>query len=306
MTTIAIIGAGAMTREHLRAFSDIADVNILGIHSRTRAKAETLAAEFHIPHICDSIAELHDQTQADLVINTVSVGALKSVTLDCLQYNWTIFMEKPPGLNPAETAKLQTAAQGRPIFVGLNRRFLSSTQAAWEGLSQSPRYIHVQDQQDMAAVARFHPPEIVANLMYGNSIHVIDYLRFFGRGRVVEVTPIFRWTPENPGIVLASITFESGDRGLYEGIWNGPGPWSVTISTPESRWELRPLEEGTLQKRGERVRQPIDIHHWDKDFKPGFRAQAEQVIRAVRGKPHAAPTLDDAAETMRLIEAIFD
>lgn len=305
MTTIAIIGAGAMTREHLRAFSDIADVNILGIHSRTRAKAESIAAEFHIPHICDSIAELYKRTQADLVINTVSVAALKSTTIECLQHPWAIFMEKPPGMNPAETAAIQTTAQGRPVFVGLNRRFLSSSQAAWEGLSDSPRYIHVQDQQDMAAIARIHPPEVVANLMYGNSIHVIDYLRFFGRGRVVSVTPIFRWTPENPGIILASITFESGDRGLYEGIWNGPGPWSVSISTPESRWELRPLEEGTLQKRGERVRQPIDIHQWDKDFKPGFRAQAEQVIRAVRGKPHAAPTLDDAAETMRLIEAIF-
>lgn len=305
MTSVAIIGAGAMTREHLRAFSDIADVSILGIHSRTRAKAESLAAQFNIPHICDSVAELYERTQADLVINTVSVAALKSTTIDCLQYPWTIFMEKPPGMNPAETAELQATAQSRIIFVGLNRRFLSSTQAAWEGLSESPRFIHVQDQQDIQAVARIHPPEIVANLMFGNSIHLIDYLRFFGRGKLLNITPIFRWTPDNPGIVLASIEFESGDRGLYEGIWNGPGPWSVTISTPESRWELRPLEEGTLQKRGERVRQPINIHHWDKDFKPGFRAQAEQVIRAVRGEPNTAPTLDQAAETMRLIEGIF-
>jgi predicted dehydrogenase len=305
MTTIAIIGAGAMAREHLRAFSDIAGVSLRGIFSRTRSKAETLAAEFSIPQVCDAVDDLYERTQADLVINAASAGALKPTTLDCLRYPWLIFMEKPPGLNVQETRELQAAADGRTVLVGLNRRFLSSTRAVLAGLSDSPRHIHVHDQQDLEMAARLHPPEIVANWMYGNSIHLVDYLRFLGRGQIVSVTPVFPWHPANPGVVVAGIQFEQGDTGIYEGIWNGPGPWGVSVSTPEARWELRPLEEGTLQKRGERVRSPIDIHPWDKTFKPGFRAQAEQVICAVRGEPLTVPTLHDAAETMRLIEAIF-
>lgn len=307
MLQIAILGAGAMAREHIRAFADVPDVKIAGISSRTRAKAEALAAEFNIPHVCDSIAELYERTQADVVVVAVSADTLKDVTISCLPYPWLMFIEKPPGLNFAETAVLQTAAQGKPVYVGLNRRFLSSTQAALADLDNQPgqRHILVQDQQDVRLLARVHPPHIVANLMYGNSIHLFDYLPLFGRGAITAITPIFRWDAANPGIVAASITFDSGDNGLYQGIWNGPGPWAVSISTPDARWEMRPLETANVQRRGERTRTEAEIHAWDKAFKPGFRLQAEQVIRAARGEPNELPTLDDAAATMRLIAEIF-
>ncbi len=36
-TRVAVIGAGAMVREHVRAFAAVADVAIAGIYSRTRA-----------------------------------------------------------------------------------------------------------------------------------------------------------------------------------------------------------------------------------------------------------------------------
>ena len=44
ITKIAIIGAGYMAEEHIRAFSDIEDVVVAGIFSRTRSKAEPLQA----------------------------------------------------------------------------------------------------------------------------------------------------------------------------------------------------------------------------------------------------------------------
>ena len=43
-TRVAIVGAGAMAREHIRAFADVPRVTVCGIHSRTREKAEKLAA----------------------------------------------------------------------------------------------------------------------------------------------------------------------------------------------------------------------------------------------------------------------
>ena len=59
MTTVAIIGAGAMARQHIKAFADLPGVTVAGIHSRTRAKAEALAAEYQIAHVCDLVDELH-------------------------------------------------------------------------------------------------------------------------------------------------------------------------------------------------------------------------------------------------------
>ena len=105
--------------------------------------------------------------------------------------------------------------------------------------------------------------------------------------------------------MLAKIQFESGDLGLYEGIWDGPGPWAVTVSTAETRWEMRPLERAGFQARGERGLRMIEPSQWDQDFKPGFRLQAEMAVAAAMGRPSEAPLLDEAMETIKIIKDIF-
>jgi len=218
-------------------------------------------------------------------------------------------MEKPAGYNLADAEAIAAAARQkkRRVFVALNRRFLSSTQSALRDLQNNPgpRLIHVQDQQSLdTARAIGHPPEVVANWMFANSIHLIDYLRVFGRGPITAVKPLQRWVP-TAAVLLATVEFESGDLGLYQGIWQGPGPWAVTINTPAKRWEMRPLEQAQFQIAGERRLQPVEMHSWDREYKPGFRLQAEEVVKAVRGELSLAPSLEEATQTMRLIAGIF-
>ena len=305
---VAVVGAGAMAREHIRAFRDVPGVVVAGIHSRTREKAEELAREYGIPGVYDSVAELHDRTEAELVVVTVFETSMRSVSIECSRFPWTLFLEKPPGIDIGEAEEIRAAADGRDVLVALNRRFLSATQTVANDLDtiDEPRFIHVQDQQDRElAKSLGHPPRVVENWMYANSIHLIDYLRFLGRGAVRKVTPLTGRHPDQPNVVLAGIEFDSGDVGLYEGIWHGPGPWAVTVSTGPRRWELRPLERAAVQRAGERRLETIETHEWDASFKPGFRLQAEQAIAAVRGEPSKSPTLDEALDTMRLIERIF-
>jgi len=54
---VAIIGAGNMAREHARAFTSIDGVRLAGVLSRTRSKAEALAAELAFDYVCDSVSE---------------------------------------------------------------------------------------------------------------------------------------------------------------------------------------------------------------------------------------------------------
>lgn len=307
---VAFIGAGAMAREHLRAFQDVPGVSLAGLASRTRDKAERLAAEFNVPVVAGGANELFDHTAAALVVVAVSGEAMLQTALACCRHPWTLLLEKPPGVDVAEAEQIRAAAAaaGRTVLVGLNRRFLSSTLAALEDLAplHDRRYVHVQDQEDLAAARAggFHP-RVLASWPHANAIHVIDYLRCFGRGEVTAVRAIEPWRPESPGIVLAKIEFSSGDLGLYEGIWNGPGPWAVTVSTPARRWELRPLEQAAVQQAGERRLAAVPRHEWDERFKPGFRRQAEEAAAAAQGRPHRAVVLDDALATMRLIDDIF-
>ena len=307
---VAVIGAGYMAQEHIRAFVDVEDVICAGIFSRTRSSAEAVAERFSIEKVFNSIDELYFATQAQLVIIAVPELEVRKVCINAFKYAWTCLIEKPAGYNFAEAKLISTLASelGRTAYVALNRRHYSSTRAVVQELkdSEGQRLVHVYDQENpTAALEGGQPNEVVKNWMYANSIHIIDYLRIFCRGEIVSVQPIIPWQPETPRFVMTKITFSSGDIGIYEAIWNGPGPWAVTVTTQQKRWELRPLEHASVQLYKSRKLDPLPSHSWDAQFKPGLRLQAEEAIKAVRQEPTLLPTLDDAIETMKLVSEIY-
>jgi predicted dehydrogenase len=307
---VAIVGAGRMAREHIRAFSNLGEVRIAGITSRSLGRAEALASEFKIPVVCNSLSELYERTRAHLVVVTVSSESMCAVACQSCAYEWTVLLEKPPGENvmEAETIHAASLKYSRKVLIALNRRFLSSTRAALSDLNRrlGPRHIQVLDQQDSSLLASFgHSPEAFKSLMFTNSIHAIDYFSVFGRGAIRSVHPIFRWNSSDPWLVGGDIHFENGDTGIYQAVWNAPGPWAVAVNTPEVRWEMRPLEHATYQLAGERRAVEIEASALDMEFKPGFRLQAEHVVNSVLGKPSEAATLDEAIQTMRLIAMLY-
>ncbi len=308
---VAVIGAGYMAREHIRAFQDMTDVRIQGIHSRTKDRAEDVARNFGIATVCDSVRELYETTKADLVVVTVPELEMNAVSRACFEYPWTVLLEKPAGYNLADAEAIAEAARvkDRRVFVALNRRHYSSTRAVLEDLKEKkgPRFIRVEDQEDQrSALAAGQPKKVVENWMYANSIHVIDYFLMMGRGNICAVEPIIPWDAGASPHVAAKITFDSGDVGLYEGIWNGPGPWAVSVNMLEKRWEMRPLEQAAFQMEGQRKLTMIETHPWDLEFKPGLRLQAEKAVAASRGGAADLPTVQDALESMRLVNAIFE
>jgi predicted dehydrogenase len=306
---VVIVGAGNMAREHARAFAAVPGVRVAGIHSRTRARAELLARELGIPLVAGSLAELHERTRAALAVVTVFETSMKAVALDALDHPWTLLLEKPPGLVPEETEAIAAKARERrrDVRVGLNRQWIGATQAVLAALGEhdGPRFVKVQDQQTLAqARAIGHPPEVVRNWMFANSIHLVDYFRYLARGEARRVEAIQPWRGEETQVLLARIEFTSGDVGLYEAIWHAPGPWAATVTVPGRRWELRPLEQLTTQALGERP-QAVPPHAWDAEFKPGFRLQAQHAVDAARGAGSPLPTIDDALRTMRLVRALY-
>ena len=307
---LAIIGAGNMAHEHARAFRDIETVSLVGIFSRTRSRAETLATKHKIQYVCNSVEELWELTNADLVV--ISVGELftNEICRIAFAFPWYCLIEKPAGYNlyDAESILKHAEKTNAKAYVALNRRHYSSTRIVMQELSQltEPRIVHVLDQEDpQAALDNGEHPSVTANWMYANSIHVIDYLRLFCRGKVISVNHIIPWNAENPFLVLTKLDYSSGDIGIYQGIWNAPGPWAVAITTPTKRFEMRPLEHATLQMYGSRKNEPLPLGDWDTQFKPGLRQQSQESFRAVKGEVHGLPTLQEGFETMKLIHQIY-
>jgi predicted dehydrogenase len=307
---IAIVGSGYMAQEHARAFTSLPNVEISGICGRSRQRAEAFAKANHGVPIYDSIAALYEGTRADAVVVAVNELSASKVCIEAFNHPWLCFLEKPVGVDLAQAETITAAAKsaGTRAYVALNRRSYASTRHALQELASddSVRLISVLDQQDMESARHGgQPEEVVSNYMYANSIHLIDYLNLFGRGEIVAVQPTSSWNANNPGFVIATVHYSSGDIGVYQAVWNGPGPWSVSVTNQQVRLEMRPLERLALQRRGERRQLEAAVDVKDIEFKPGLRYQAEQIIEVLEERPTNLATLAEATRSMSLCAQIY-
>lgn len=306
---IAIVGSGYMAQEHAKAFAAQPGVVIAGVCGRSRARADALAVS-HGVVAYNSIEAMYQATRADAVVVAVNELSMADVCNAVFNHSWLCLLEKPVGYDYAQSQTLMALARQRRVhaYVALNRRSYASTRQALAELSTDAgkRLISVLDQQDMASARAGGQPEaVVQNYMYANSIHLIDYLNLFGRGEIVAVEPTVRWTPELPGFVVATVHYASGDTGVYQAVWNGPGPWAVSVTNPQVRIELRPLEKLGVQRRGERALTMAPAAPVDADFKPGLHYQAEQIVGLLGGASTTLATLAEAARSMALCADIY-
>jgi predicted dehydrogenase len=303
--SIALIGSGYMGREYAKALKGGGLFNLTGVLKSSRAQA--LANDYSISLVAHNIEELYQETKADAVIVAVPELVTREVMFEVLKYPWIVLLEKPPGYLPSIAQEIfdEASSLSKEVYVALNRRFYSSTNAALE-LVKGERHLIIQDQEDQnVALSIGQPKEVVDAWMYANSIHIIDYALLFCRGEIISVRQIQGLNPYKPSIVRSEIRFSSGDTATYIGVWQMPGPWAVQILTESARYELKPLEMLSIQNRGERqsISVPVDI--LDTEFKPGLRRMLEELYKAVIKEEHRLPPLSEGIKLMNLIERMF-
>jgi predicted dehydrogenase len=149
------------------------------------AVVQEVGDRFGIAGRSRSAAALAGRDDLDAVFVAISVLAAPSVISLFLEAGIPTFLEKPPGLYSASTAQLVELGErrGTVAMVGLNRRFYSTHTAVRERLAaHGPlRTISVQAHEDLADQPSKHGPEMSRRLLYHNSVHVLDLLRYFVR-----------------------------------------------------------------------------------------------------------------------------
>ena len=308
---ISIVGAGYMAEEHIKAFSDMDELKICGIFSRSRINSNLLAEKYKIAKVYDSIESMYFSTKSDLVLVAVSEQSLEEVCSEIFKFPWHSLIEKPIGYNYENSLKILRIprVKGHFSFVAFNRRHYSSTRTVLAEVleEESPRLVNILDQEyPEKAKEDGADKKVYENYMYCNSIHLIDYFNLFCRGSLQSVKPIIEFNKNQPLFTASYLEFSSGDIGIYQANWNAPGPWSVSISTSNKRWEMKPLESASFQILKSRKIVFYPIHEWDKLFKPGLRYQAMQLVNAYKGLAHSLPTLEDSLKSMNLVRMLYE
>lgn len=305
---VAFVGSGLMARAHAKAFNDIDEVELVGVFSRTLEKSTAFAKENGINLVCSSIEDLFSRAKPDIVVMAVNELSLHDLCIKAFTFPWVILIEKPIGinLNEAENLLALSIKFNAKAYVALNRRHYSSTRAVLKEINDGPRLVQVFDQEDpVAGLIEGKPRVVVENWRYANSIHVVDYFSIFCRGNLSSIENLTSWSDQDAAYCLARLNFSSGDVGIYQAIWNAPGPWAVSVTTAKMRWEMRPLEMASRQIYNSRKIEPLIVDNFDIEFKPGIRFQAEETLNVLRGLPNQLPTIAEGVKTMRIIRDIY-
>ena len=137
MIRIGVLGTGDIAVKHLEVFSEL-DVEIVATYNRTKSRAEKLSEKFQLGKIYDDYKLMLKENKFDALCVFVAANIIKDVTLDCLDYNVPILMEKPAGISVAQGKEILEKADEKniPVMVGFNRRFMSTIMKAKEEMDE--------------------------------------------------------------------------------------------------------------------------------------------------------------------------
>jgi len=193
----AIVGCGARGCNHVESLKNSNDVVFAAACDPDRGLLKRVCDKYDIPGRFKTVEEMLNRCEIDLAFVATPAHLNAKSSLALLQAGIHTLMEKPPGLNAAETRQLKAAADksGAKCMVGWNRRFHPLIVKAREMIEARGPIVQI--------VAQFHksmqrmdngrwPDYMMDNLLVETPIHALDLCRSLAASEVAAVHPVAR------------------------------------------------------------------------------------------------------------------
>lgn len=311
MIKICFIGAGRMSLEHIKVFSNIKNVKIQAVSSRSIDKIIEIKKKYPLIKMYTDTRKMFISENPDAAIIAVNEESLLNVCKKIFSFPQPLLIEKPIGYNLSQNKKiinLLKKFKKKNCFVALNRRYFNSTKNIIKKLSnhKGKRKIYITDQQYNLKSKYPHKSNIVRkNMMFANSVHLIDYVNILSRGKIKNINSKIEKKGKCANI-LCKINLSSGDLITYKAFWNKDAKWSVSVFTKNFFYELKPLEQlKEFNLRNFKVKNYYQ-DELDTNFKPGFMLQAIDFVKMIKKKSHSLVDIEDNFNTTKLINKIYE
>jgi predicted dehydrogenase len=303
---IFLFGAGNIIEQHIKASKAFKEFTLFGIKGRNLSNSKKMRDLYKIKNVYDNYEEINIPKNK---ISIAIVGVNVENTYEVFKKIYNLFdiclLEKPAGYNLTEAKKIFYLSKKSNIktFVSLNRRFFFSTQDLLNFISKdkSPRLINIVDTQSPKNVKDRFVKKVIDNWIFANSIHMIDYINIFCRGKLKKIENIFKKKNE---IKVLKLVFTSGDVCIYNQLWNRPGPWHVSVSNTNGFYKLEPLEELNVREKGNNSFKKIKTNKLDLKLKPGFYNIYRNLSLFMQRKENNLVDLKKSLKLMQLISRI--
>lgn len=204
---VGVVGVGNMGRNHLRIYSGLKNVRVVGIYDPDSAAADLLAGQFRIAAFSD-LATLCAQVDAVSICSPSSTHA--DIGLQCLQRGIHCLIEKPLATTERECLALIEAAQKTDVtlLVGHIERFNPAVQQVAAFLQKDVKVYAIDTRRLSSVGKRITDVDVVLDLM----VHDLDIVLALMQREVVSVSAAGVKVYNSPGgdYVTSLLRFAGG------------------------------------------------------------------------------------------------
>ncbi len=317
---IAVIGAGRFSSEkHLPALARIDGIELAGLCDLNETRLSSVGEKFNITPSCrfSDYRRMLETVRPDAVYAIMPPHHIFDVAMEVMDRGCALFIEKPPGVSTVQTESMARMATRKKLVtaVAFQRRYHPLVRACWERV-KAKNTIHrlrVSYHKNISS-GEVHPYYRGAiDILRCDAIHAVDAARFYaGQSVVKDVRSVVRkigMPYENcfqalvvfeNGVVAAIDADWSSGRRFFKFEFHAPGACAYAdIDGVGAVWEdnkAEPVFESTYE---------AIVGSSNIVDSGGFLAENQTFVDAVRSGHPPHNCLEDAAETMRLIDSIY-
>jgi predicted dehydrogenase len=135
---MGFVGAGGIAQAHLKAVSEIPEIEVVAVADIVRENAEKTAAQWNIPHVYADHREMLETEDIEAVNVCTPNQAHCAPTVDALKAGKHVIVEKPMAATLEDEAAMTEAAHksGKILMVALKARY-SDTRIAAQAIADS-------------------------------------------------------------------------------------------------------------------------------------------------------------------------
>jgi UDP-N-acetylglucosamine 3-dehydrogenase len=186
MTRVAVIGVGAMGRNHARVYTEIPQVELVGVADADARQAEAVGRRFNVRAYTD-YEQLLDEQKPEAVTIAVPTTYHCDVACRVLARGIPVLIEKPIAFSVAEGQRIIDTAQQRgvPLMIGHIERFNPAVIALKHKLAEGAlgRVFQIDAHRQGPFPSRIADVGVVIDL----AVHDLDVMRYISGAEVVRV-----------------------------------------------------------------------------------------------------------------------
>ena len=293
---IALIGLGKIAQKaYLPILANHSKIDPI-LCSRNTNTLNMLSNQFRINKTYSNLDELI-RTKPDAAMVHSSTESHVFIISKLLKAKIPVFVDKPLSYSLEECERiLEMASKNKlPLYIGFNRRFAPLIKS----LSEVPNPIQISWQKNRVNLAG--DPRV---FIFDDFIHVIDSLRFLGKGVIQNINVVSRVKDEK--LENIQVQWQQGETFLFGGMnrISGITEERIDLYSKGNKYAINDLNSGNhFTKEEENI---LKFDNWESTlYKRGFVNMIEDWINVLQERSCNPGSIEDIWETHQLCETIL-